>query len=351
MFRNLFIAVAMVLLFWHSISCVQAQTQPVIQVIPVTSPAVPVLLVVDGKLVQAESITVTSRGQQVMVWLRDLEKLGWGIITSTGGHTVFQNDKVSLTFIKGEGTAMVNSLTVQLPIDTYLRDGRLMVPLSFVAKSLGYSYDFAYKPVVSISTTPPPAPVITASNMIKGQVLYGGNGIGGIVVRAADAKFNSVKDAVATTDASGVYQISDLPDGSYMAYVYVADNPKFFNRTSELVHLSKGRVVQLQPISLGRILKPEIPKAGTNVNPKAGHIEIAWTSCYGADWYKLEIKEIGTGQVVISMKSSKASASVSASKFTTGAAYEVQVMAFDTAGDFLGGTAGAGSTPWAFTVE
>jgi hypothetical protein len=110
----------------------------------------------DGKVVEVGSLHL-QRGQQVMVWIRDLEKLGWGTIETPQPDRISLKAKsVTLTFIKGQGVALVNSLAVRLPIDTYMRAGQFMVPLSFVAKALGYQFDLAVKPVVTIGTASAP---------------------------------------------------------------------------------------------------------------------------------------------------------------------------------------------------
>jgi len=121
---------------------------------PAAPASTSVVLIVDGKVVEAESIEL-QRGPQVMVWLRDLEKLGWGK-TEPGdnGQVLFKGQGITLTFTKNEGVALVNSLAVKLPIDTYVIDTKLMVPLSFVAKALGYQYDYSYKSVPRSTPAP-----------------------------------------------------------------------------------------------------------------------------------------------------------------------------------------------------
>lgn len=205
------------------------------------------MLIINGKLVEAQSAQL-SRGQQIMVWLRDLEKLGWGSVESgKSGQVQFKSKTVTLTFTKDKGIALVNSLPVKLPINTYTYNTKLMVPLSFVAKALGYQYEFGYKPVAIIKSSS----VKTSKevpNTIKGKVLYDDKGAKDVTVRVVDNDFTPIDEAITKTDENGNYVISGLPDGDYMAYVYINDNPSYFNRVSEVTKLANGTTSQLKPI-------------------------------------------------------------------------------------------------------
>ncbi len=168
-----------------------------------------VLVIVDGQLVDAEAVEI-KRATQIMVWLRDLERLGWGTVEAGPGDEIrFKGASASLQFQKNGGIARVNSLAVRLPIDTYLKDGKLMVPLSFVAKALGFEYETSTKTVATVRTTQP------RYNSISGRVTYNGRGEQGIVVRAVDAHYVAVKNVKATTDEQGRFTLSPLPDGEF----------------------------------------------------------------------------------------------------------------------------------------
>jgi hypothetical protein len=304
-----------------------------------------VVVLVDGKLVDAEHIEV-HRGGQVMVWIRELEKLGWGVVDAGSGEEVrFRGSGVTLAFTKGQGVAKVNSLAVKLPIDTYLRDGKLMVPLSFVAKALGFEYESVPKTVVAVKTSASPR-----TNSITGTVLHDGKGVPGVTVRAAEADFTVVKNVMARTNASGAYELSPLPDGKYMAYVYTGDNPSYFNRASELVELKGGQESRVKSIVLGRILAPVSPKPGSKLSVSKPKLEFAWTPCPGAASYKVHFGLVGKLVPDIDADASKPSLSIESSKFSVGLSYAVEVTALDASGQFLGGTAGSGSNAWTFTA-
>ena len=328
-----------------------AQTEPSVTVRPVGAPAPDVLLLVDGKTVEVESIQV-QRGLQVMVWLRDLERLGWGTVESSSPDRVmFRGKGVTLSFTKGQGVAMVNSLVVQLPINVYLRDGKLMVPLSFVAKALGFQYDCTERPVATVITEPP-KPASKLTNTLQGTVTYNGSGVAGVIVRAVDPEFTVIKNAAARTDANGEYKIEDLADGTYMAYVYTGDNPAYFNRASSPIEARGGAVFQVQPMAVGKVLLPVKPKSGSELGPaQKGLAAIAWTACDQVAVYKLTIRKRGSEKVIYEVSTPKPDVSVPASLFVKGTAYEVQVRAENEKGEFIGGTAGPGGTPWTFSTK
>ena len=317
---------------------IRAQAQP------------PVMVLIDGKAVEAESARCV-RGRQVMIWVRDLEKLGWGTVQVGQPQQVkFKNKNVTLTFVKGQSVALVNSLAVQLPVETYVSDGRLMVPLSFVAKALGYRYAATYNVVAQITTSPGKV-VAKGNNTIRGQVVYNGAGLKGIIVRAADADFTAIQGALAKTDENGRYRIENLPDGDYMAYVYIDDNPAYISRASETIAVSAGKTIDLQPISLVLALTALKPKVGEIAPIIEGAVGFAWTPCEGAASYRLDVKKSETDEVVATVTSDRAAAEIPADRFVPGVAYEARVTALGSEGQFLGTTARAGGITWTFTVE
>jgi len=224
-----------------------------------------------------------------------------------------------------------------------------MVPLSFVAKSLGYEYDCSYKTVASVITSPAKTPA-RISNAIEGKALYNGKGLAGVAVRAVDPEYTAISGATAKTDATGKYRIEGLADGSYRAYVYTGDNPGFFLRASEPAAVKGGETAQIPSIQLGRIIAAVNPKSGeADVPYTKGYIELVWTTCDGAATYTLVLNKKG-GEKVFELASEKPSARVPGNKLAAGALYEVQVSATNASGEFLGGTAGAGGEPWTFTT-
>lgn len=345
-------AIKAALLLCLSISTYAQTKQPLVSVHPISGSSAGAVLILDGKVIEAESLQVV-RGRQVMIWIRDMEKLGWGTAeSSASGETLFQAKGVTLSFTKNAGVAKINSLSVQLSVDTYLRDGKLMVPLSFVTKALGYEYDCSYKTVATILTTFNPTPIMgTGLNSIEGKVLYNSKGIKGIKVRAADKDLNAVKGALVRTDSEGNYTISGLPDGEYAAYAYTGDNPSYFNRASEAVVVKGGVVARIRPIALGKIISPIKPKIGESISATNGKIGIAWETCEGATSYEITIEELGSNLAVLETAVAKPPLQVQADKLKRGVVYEIHITALDTNGDFVGGTAGAGATPWTFSIK
>jgi hypothetical protein len=328
-----------------------AQTTATVEVRPIDSAPAGALLLIDGKLAEISNVEVTARGQQVMVWLREFEKLGWGTVQAGDSpeKMALKTKTLTLTFSKGQDVALVNSLSVKLPIDCYLHDGKLMVPLSFVAKSLGYSFELTTRPVVSILTSPPPAPA--RNNTIRGQLLYNDKGIAGIRVVLVDPDYNTVKGFMAVTDSNGNYAFDSVPDGKYLAYVWVGHNPDFFNRVSEELELGGGATVTARPISLGRIVRPISPKVDEVVSTPGGKIVFEWTPCPGATMYGLVVAQPGASEPLISLETSRPRAEVVTKKLVPGVTYVADIEARDPNGRFLGGTVGAGGKMWTFAVK
>lgn len=326
-----------------------AQAQATVTIEPAGEPAPVVMIMIDNKPIPIDS-AVFVRSQQVMVWLRDLEKLGWGTVSAgEPGESLLILDNITLSFRKDQSLAKFNSVTVQLPINTYIKDGKLMVPLSFVAKSLGYNYDLAVRPVVTISTQAGSTRV--GNNTLAGTVVYNGEGVSKITVRAVDSKYNVIKGAIAQTDSQGNFSIPNLPDGDYRAYVYVDDNPMYFNRASDVVSLKDGVTTSALPIRLGRIITPVSPKPSERVSLAAGKVKFSWASIPGVRNYELKIREKGKDTIIATAEvNGKSSVEIAANKFKPGFQYEAELTGLDEKGQFLGGTAGIGGEPWTFIL-
>ncbi len=328
-----------------------AQTNATVEIRSIDSSPDNTLLLIDGKLAELENIEITARGQQVMVWLREFEKLGWGIVQAgdSPDKMALKTKKLTLTFAKGKSVALVNSLSVQLPINCYLKDGKLMVPLSFVAKSLGFSYDLATRPVATVLTTPPPAPA--KNNEIHGQLLYNDKGIAGVKAVLVDPDYNTVKGFMSITDSNGNFVFDSVPDGKYLVYVWVGHNADFFNRVSEQIELSDAKTVTIKPIHLGRIVRPIKPKVDGVVSAPEGRIVFEWTPCPDATSYSLVVTQPESKDVLISLETTKPKAEVVTKKLTPGLVYSIDVEARGPNGRFLGGTIGAGGKMWTFTLK
>jgi hypothetical protein len=294
-----------------------AQTTSTVEVRPIDSGPESALLLIDGKLAEISNIEVTSRGQQVMVWLREFEKLGWGTVVAGDSpeKMALKTKALTLTFSKGQDVALVNSLSVKLP-------------------------------VVSIVTSPP-----ARNNTIRGQLLYNDKGIGGIRVVLVDPDYNTVKGFSAVTDSNGNYMFDSVPDGKYLAYVWVGHNPDFFNRVSEELTLSGGATVVAKPISLGRIVQPVKPKVDEVVSTPGGKIVFEWTPCPGATSYGLAVAQVGAKEPLISLETPKPRAEVVTKKLVPSVTYVADIEARDPNGRFLGGTVGAGGKMWTFSIR
>ncbi len=325
--------------------------RPTVEVDPSIPTPASALMLIDGKLAEIGNIEVTTRGQQVMVWLREFEKLGWGTVQAGDSpEKMAPQDQDPHAHVLQGPERRAGQLAVGAAAYRQLsQDGKLMVPLSFVAKSLGYSFELTTRPVVSIVTSPPPAPA--TSNTIRGQLLYNEKGISGIRVVLVDPDYNTVKGFMSITDSNGNYVFGSVPDGKYLVYVWVGHNPDYFNRVSEELEVKGGAAVTAKPISLGRIVRPVSPKADEIVSTPGGKIVFEWSPCPGATSYGLVVSQVGTDEPLISLETSRPKAEVVTKKLTPGVTYVADIEARDPNGRFLGGTVGAGGRLWTFAVK
>lgn len=311
-------------------------------------PTQPAMLMVDGKIIETDALDY--KREQVMVWLRELQTLGWGVISSgEGGEVLFQGNGVTLSFAKGQKIAKVNALSVQLSVETYIKNGRLMVPLLFVAKSLDFEYDVSFRPVAAVLTKSGKAAV--SANTITGKITYAGKPIQQVSVRIVNPDFSLVKGATGKTDADGAFSIRGLPDGQYMAYVYVGDNPAYFNCKSDPITVRGGASVDAKPMAICRVIDPVSPKSSSKVAPKAGKIELEWQACPQAASYEVSIQRQGARDRLPDITTKKSSASLSAIGLKSGGVYEIEVRALDASRRHIGWTAGSGGKPWSFVYS
>ncbi len=306
------------------------------------------VLVVDGKVIDPSSVEVV-RGQHVMMALREMEQLGWGAVEASGNSVSLRSKNIVLTFTKGSDRALLNSLVGPLPVKTYMKNTRLMVPLSFVAKALGFEFSSELKVVINLKSRVEPA-VLTGPNALHGRVMFDGDGIQGVKVRAVGKDQKPVKGAVAITDQDGMYSIKGLANGDYSAFVMVEDNPDYFTRSTDAAGVSDGETAEMKPMYLGMILRPTKPRAGSTVSTSGTLIDFAWTACTRANYYKFVVRKLDTGEAVIQLRSNDPGLKVSTSSFDQDTKYEAEVTAYNSSGEFLGGTQGSGGETWTFTT-
>lgn len=354
------------------------------------------VVIVNNTLKQLENIEITP-DDHVMVWLRDLEKLGWGNISvGSAGETVFSNDKVTLAFNKNSESAKFNSLSVKLPVKTYLRDGKFMVPISFVAKAMGYEYSAEERVIVFIKQPDAPAevpaqPKVTApaspantvpkatvtpkvpqktdtaakpadntasggnaasadskptansnSNWFQGTVVHNDKKIGGVKLALTDANNKFIKTAV--SDAGGSFTFYSLPNGTYNIVINNSDNPEY--KTDKIANLaiSGGAAKKLdKPIQLvGAMKLKSSPKLSSDKN-----YNLAWNKIPGAVQYKISLASSNSKALKPSFTTKTENISIPLDKLSKGQNYSVSVTAVNTKGAVIGESNGK---EWAITT-
>ena len=339
-------------------------------VIACTAEQAPVVIV-NTTLKQLENIEITP-DDHVMVWIRDLERLGWGSISSaSNGETLFSNPKVTLAFNKNSDSAKFNSLSVKLPVKTYLKDGKMMVPISFVAKTMGYEYSAEERVIVfikqpdvpeennsrndapAIPTNPKPTETPKAnnptpvpktpsgntsvpasksdSNWFQGTVVHNDKKIDGVKLALTDPNNKFVKTAV--SDANGIFAFYNLPNGNYNVVINNVDNPLYKTDKIGGLAVSGGIAKKLdKPIQLmGAMRLKAIPKLDSKKN-----YNLVWNKVSGATQYKITLSSPNAKALKPSFTTKNESLSISADKLSKGQNYTVKAVAINSKGAIIG---------------
>lgn len=308
-----------------------------------------------------------------LVWVRDLEKLGWGQMEKQDdGSVALKHGAMTITFSPGKATALVNKLPVDLATVPIVVSGRLMVPLEFVCQTLGYSYSLTMQPVVKITSKPEAAATpkklvielpekvkpevtvkpLTGSNRIIGSVIYAAAPAAGIRLRliTPGEQLQFVKGQVATSDRQGQYVFGGVADGKYRVYAYVADNPGYFNRMSDVVAAEGGAEKKVANIEMGRVLQPMSPRVGGRVVPVNARLSLICSTCPLANYYEFAVLNVATGKTVATSSSSRPTATIEVTSLEGSGEFQWQVKAYDEKDNFIGGSPGAGGQPWTFKL-
>lgn len=295
------------------------------------------LVIADGIVVQADSIELI-RGQHAMIWLRDLEKIGWGsVLAGEGGRMIFKNQGVTLSFMKEQDTALVNSLSVRLPIKCYLRDGKLMVPLSFVARSFGFKYETAYRPIAFISSGNNSKLNLKNASWAQGSIVFNGKPVAGASIRLADRQMKPIQGYLSVTDDNGNFIIRNIPDGDFTACALAQDNPGYASKPSDILSFSQAKAFKFKPIMMQKSIKFTKPGVdGNAVSTSDDKLGFEWTPVNEAITYKLIVREKETNKVVSSYVSKDNNAEVVFNDLAENIEYEILVNAFNTEGELIG---------------
>jgi len=295
------------------------------------------------------SVELLPRANSVLIWSRDLERLGYATMTARPeGVTLTRGTRI-LQFEAGRPTAKVDDQWVRLPTPAIEFEGQFMVPLDFVchAFEIGYLREARLLVHLTSPSIRPDRPDPNAPGAISGRVMFAGKPAPGIVLRLVNAAdFHFVPDRRALTGPDGRYAFLGVPAGKYRVYAYVEDNPGYFNRVTDPVEVAE-QTVEAPDLELGRALQPLAPLTGPQ--PAGEPIAFGWTPSPAAASYELTVTG-PDGKVAFVRTVTAPVAAASATLFEPGREYRVQVIGKDAAGHFVAGTAGEGAAPWTFTV-
>ena len=335
------------------------------------------IVIVNTTLKQLEDIEITP-DDHVMVWIRDLERLGWGSISNTSnGETLFSNPKVTLAFNKNSDSAKFNSLSVKLPVKTYLKDGKMMVPISFVAKTMGYEYSAEERVIVFIkqpdvpeennsrndapaiptnpkptetpkANDPTPVPKVppankSDSNWFQGTVVHNDKKISGVKLALTDSNNKFVKTAV--SDTNGIFAFYNLPNGNYNVVINNVDNPLYKTDKIGGLSVSGGVAKKLdKPIQLmGAMKLKTIPKLDSKKN-----YNLTWNNIPGASQYKITLSSPNAKALKPNFTTKNENLSIPVDKLSKGQNYNLKAVAINSKGAIIGESNGkewAISTP------
>lgn len=311
-------------------------------------------VLLNGKEVQLDQ-PVLRLGEVLLIWVRDAERVDLGTVepasTAIRGaaHEVrLSRGQVEIAFQPGSDLARVNGATKRMPAPATLVAGRMMVPVQFLCQAFGVSLRIGRTVVLS---EPGRGSAWVRQGTIAGRVTYAGAPAAGVRVRLARSDNAFVPGAAAVTDPDGWYRFEHVPNGDYHAFVYVGDNPEFFNRRSAALQMETAAPLQAEEIRMGRVLRPVRPLPGSRVRAQGGSVRLEWSPCPQAAAYRVTVKRASDGAILFSATASGPACEVPQDKLAAGQRAIWTVAATDAGGQFLGGSPGAGGTAWAFTLR
>lgn len=349
-----------------------------------TIPSFSAILMINGEKAEFSKIDV-KENDVVFVSLRDLEQLGLGTINQApDGGIEFNTTKLSLLFFKDSDSVRMNSLSLKLPMSTYLDEGKLMVPLSFIIKSLGAEYDQEHDLIIDIknlqmnkktnvqvptlskpesnapvntttvSETPSEAPEkITTEyqnpeidgNWFQGTVIAYGKKLNLIDIDLYDSN-NKLVQTTKTHD--GVFGFKGLNDGTYYLKVDHAKNPSFktFITAKFKVKDMEGNKIK-KPLVIYRAIKSEKGCVPNEVNGQKCFM-FTWTPVPNVANYKVVVSSSNKNAKVAKYDKKVEKINIPISDISKGVTYGVSVIATDKNGNKIGESTDNG---WTFTAE
>ena len=343
----------------------------------VTIPTFAATILINGEKTTFNKVDIKDN-DVVFVSLRDLEQIGLGVIKQSGdGGIEFSTSKMNLLFYKDSDSVKMNSLSLKLPMSTYLDEGKLMVPLSFIVKSLGAEYDQENDLIIHIDELAIPKkteikapaleqpvsnspvkegtsePAATEEKVVSDYQAptLDGNWFQGIVMAYGKRLnlidvdlYNSDNKLVQTTKSTeGAFAFKGLDDGKYYIKIDHAKNPSFktFTTAPFSVKDMEGNKIK-KPLNIFRAIKT----SGCKPN------EVKGQKCYMFTWN--EVPNVANYKVTVSSPNKNAKVAkydkkvekinIPISDISKGQTYGVSVIAYDKYGNKIGESVDSGWT-------
>lgn len=358
------------------------------------------MLLINGHKTEFSDIDV-KEDNTVFVPLRDLEKAGFGVISpSDNGAVEFSTKSLNFLFYKNSDSVKMNALSLSLPKSTYVKEGKFMVPLSFIVKSLGGSYDQyeelvitcdnlnlvtkqTAKPALKKSETKAPATSESANteeakpetntdsskaevipaqaetqkktiteynkenlniNWFQGTVVAYGKKLNLIDLDLYDA--NSGKCIQTVKSNEGVFAFRNMPNGTYFIKVDHAKNPSFKSLKTEkfAVKNMEGNKMK-KPLNLMRAIKSNGIK--TVQSNGQTYYNLTWSPVPNVKNYKVIVSCANPKAKMPKYDRKTEKISISENELSKGQTYGIKVYATDSKGNKIGEYADSG---WTFST-
>jgi len=343
-------------------------------------------VLVNDKKVNFESIDI-SENNIIFVSLRDLEKINWGtILPAENNGVLFRTSKMDLVFYKNSDSVKVNSLSLKLPLKTYVKNNKFMVPLSFVAKTLNADFTHSTQtvieikgfepkeePVKTVTKTTVETPKETTTEEVNNNTSENTNTTGKTVVKeyekpdlnmnwfqgtviAYSKKLNGIdidlyssdnKHIKTTTSKDGYFAFYNLKDGTYYIIIDNKRNPSFKTFKTKNFDI-KGETANkiTKPLEIIRASKITTPIQKVTVD-KNDYYSVAWSAVPKVKTYKIAVTSTNAKALSPRYTAKTEKINIPLKDLSKGQTYSIKMTAYDENGKVIGEDHGTG---WGFTT-
>ena len=352
-----------------------------ILIILMTVPAFSTVILINNKKADFSVIDL-KENNIVFVPLRDLEAMGYGVISlGENGSVEFSTNRISMLFFKNSNKVKMNALDLTLPMNTYMMNGKFMVPLSFIVKSLGGEYKNAEELVINITDMPadqkleapklenkaaekkPETPKTITQEVTESQNVIedfqnknvGINWFQGIIM-AYGKKLNLIDiDLYSAADnkciqtvqsSNGSFVFVNVDNGPYYIKIDHKKNPSFKNFRTDVFQVKDWAGKRFDaPIVIARAIKSGGIKP-IKINNQTC-FSLTWSEVPNAANYKVTVTSANPKAKIAKYDKKETKINIPISDLSKGQTYGVKIEAFDKVGNKIGESSDSG---WSFST-